>query len=138
MGAIKAEGSWFALVADDDEDTRNLVSRALRRAHLQVCEACDGDELLQRYSALSALRRMHLLVVSDIDMPGHNGLDVARTLRSAGVAGPIVLITGLTGPEVRSAALEAGADIVMSKPVDAAALLEAVRAVVTGASELDA
>ena len=40
MGTMQAEGSWFALVADDDDDTRHLISRALRRAQLQVCEAC--------------------------------------------------------------------------------------------------
>jgi CheY-like chemotaxis protein len=127
MGTLQTDGSWFALVADDDDDTRDLISRALRRAQLQVCEACDGDELLKRYDALDALGTLRLLVVSDIDMPGHNGLEVARTLRSAGVQGPIVLVTGLSGPEVRNAAAEAGADIVLSKPVDPLKLLETVR-----------
>jgi CheY-like chemotaxis protein len=130
MGTMQAEGSWFALVADDDDDTRHLIAQALRRAQLHVCEACDGDELLSRYDALDALGSLRLLVVSDIDMPGHNGLEVARTLRHAGVRGPIVLVTGLNGPEVRDAARAAGADIVLTKPVDPAKLIETVQAFV--------
>ena len=64
----------YVLVADDD-------ASVLRRAGLQVCEACDGEELLERYQALRVLASDGLVVVSDIGMPGRDGISATGELR---------------------------------------------------------
>jgi CheY-like chemotaxis protein len=120
-------GEWYALVADDDDDWRTLVCATLRRAGFQVCEARDGDELLQRYQALQALRCRYLVIVSDLNMPGTDGLTACETLRSSSSEIPIVIITGNESPEVLEAARVAGANFVLSKPIGGPALVDAVR-----------
>lgn len=120
-------GDWYALVADDDEDWRALVAITLRRAGFQVCEASDGDELLQRFQALQSLRCRYLVVVSDLNMPGTDGLAACEALRNAASDMPIVIVTGNESPDVRRAAQLAGANRVLSKPIGCPALIDAVR-----------
>jgi CheY-like chemotaxis protein len=118
---------WYALVADDDDDFRTLVSAALRRAGYQVCEARDGEELVERYAALRILTKQHLVVVSDITMPGRDGVDATASLRSASSDVPILLVTGERSPNILGAARAAGATVVLSKPVDGPTIVETLR-----------
>jgi CheY-like chemotaxis protein len=125
----RSADGWYALVADDDDDWRSLVSATLRRAGFQVCEACDGEELLERYAALRVLTNKHVVIVSDISMPGRDGVSATLTLRNASTDLPIVLVTGESSPSVLGAAHDAGATLVMRKPVDRRDLLIAVKSV---------
>lgn len=118
---------WYALVADDDDDFRALASRALRRAGFQVCEARDGEELVERFSALRVLTNQQVVVVSDIAMPGRDGVTATAVLRNASPELPILLITGESNPGVLRAAQTAGATLVLAKPVDGITLVERVR-----------
>lgn len=127
--AEKATGTgWYALVADDDDDFRGLICAALRRAGYQVCEARDGDELVERYAALRILTKQHVVVVSDISMPGRDGVDATQTLRSASTDVPILLVTGESSPSVLGAARAAGATRVLSKPVDGLTIVATLKA----------
>ncbi|MET0342214.1 MAG: response regulator [Polyangiales bacterium] len=119
---------WYALVADDDEDWRTLVSISLRRAGFQVCEACDGEELIHRFASLSALMSTHIVVVSDITMPGRDGVSATQQVRNASIDVPIILVTGERAPRILAAARDAGATLIMSKPIGCAELVEAVAA----------
>jgi two-component system chemotaxis response regulator CheY len=121
------DGRWYAVVADDDDDWRSLVSMALRDAGFQVCEACDGEELLARYAALRVLTGQHVVVVSDIGMPGLDGVAATAELRNASEEVPILLVTGERSPRVLTAAHAAGATLVIAKPVDRGELVRAVR-----------
>jgi CheY-like chemotaxis protein len=118
---------WYALIADDDDDFRLLAARALRRAGFQVCEARDGEELVERFSALRVLTSQHVVVVSDIAMPGRDGVTAAAVLRHAAPELPILLVTGESSPTVWRAAENAGATLVLAKPVDGITLVERVR-----------
>jgi CheY-like chemotaxis protein len=120
---------WYALVADDDDDWRSLVAATLRRAGFQVCEACDGEELLERFAALRVLTPKHVVIVSDIAMPGRDGVSATLQLRNASTEVPIVLVTGEGSPFTLHAARQAGATLVMRKPVDRNDLLRAVQSV---------
>lgn len=135
MSILPDDTTWYILVADDDDDSRTLIAATLRRAHMNVCEACDGDELLERFQALSVLVGAHVLVVSDIGMPGTDGIAVTQALREASGDVPIVLMTGFTDEHILQAAQDAGADVVLPKPVNQAELLHTVEQVVmpTGA-----
>jgi CheY-like chemotaxis protein len=118
-----------ALLADDDDDARSLIAGILRRAGFEVIEASDGQELVDRYSAMRAeAGHEPTVVVSDIGMPGCDGISATQMLRSNSLV-PIVLITAFDDVETLNSARSAGADEVLSKPVDGASLVSAVRRV---------
>jgi two-component system nitrogen regulation response regulator GlnG len=117
----------YVLVADDDEDARAFLSAVLRRAGLKVCEACDGEELLERYRALKLLSGDGLIVVSDVGMPGCDGILATGELRKASPEVPIVIVTAHEDPATSRLAYAAGADLVLIKPVGRDTLLDAVQ-----------
>jgi CheY-like chemotaxis protein len=127
---LQESAGWYALVADDDEDWRVLMATTLRRAGFQVCEANDGEELLQRFHALQSLHCQYLVVISDVNMPGTDGVAATEALRTASCDVPIVIITGNGSQETLDAAHRAGANCVLSKPVQGSALVDAVMAAI--------
>jgi two-component system response regulator FixJ len=66
-------------------------------------------------------------VVSDIRMPGLNGIDLVRELKSRGTACPVILITGHGDVALAVEAMKAGAADFIEKPFDDSVLLEAIR-----------
>jgi two-component system, LuxR family, response regulator FixJ len=66
-------------------------------------------------------------VVSDIRMPGMNGIELVRKLKSEGSACPVILITGHGDVALAVDAMKAGAADFIEKPFDDAALLDAIR-----------
>lgn len=116
-----------ALVADDDDDVRALLSAALRRAGFDVAEACDGDELLELFAELRASHGdQPAVIVSDIGMPGCDGLEATRVLRTTCPGVPIVLITAFADAFTHRSAEDAGATVVLPKPVDRSVLVRQV------------
>jgi len=79
------------LVVDDDDATRDMVSRQLRRAGYSTVEARDGEEALLRTRVLTPG-----LVILDLLMPGVDGFEVLRTMRGEGMQVPVVVLTGKT------------------------------------------
>jgi CheY-like chemotaxis protein len=79
------------LVVDDDESTREMVSRHLRRAGYSTVEARDGEEALLRARVITPG-----LVILDLLMPGVDGFEVLRTMRAEGMKTPVVVLTGKT------------------------------------------
>lgn len=77
------------LVVDDDESTREMVARHLRRAGYSTVEARDGEEALLRARVLTPG-----LVILDLLMPRVDGFEVLRTMRSEGIQVPVVVLTG--------------------------------------------
>jgi len=109
------------LVVDDNGALRELFASILGEAGWHVDVAASGDE------ALRALRNARYeVVLSDIDMPGMNGLQLLRAVRGSDLDLPVLLVTG--NPQVESAvqALEQGALRYLLKPVATEALTEAV------------
>lgn len=115
---------------EDDEPTRYLYSRLLRKAGFVVCEAATGAEAL----AVAAAERPDLVLL-DINLPDVNGFEVCRQLRSlpALARTPVVHLSALARAEadvVRG--LECGADAYLTKPVAPDVLLAHVRALLQG------
>lgn len=104
------------LIVDDSSVMRKIVERALRQAGLdlnRVFEAGSGRE------ALVVLEREQVdLIVSDINMPGMDGLEFLRHLQSRALAPgvPVVMITTESGEEHVREALAAGAQGYIRKP----------------------
>jgi CheY-like chemotaxis protein/signal transduction histidine kinase len=77
------------LIVDDDAQTREVVARTLRRAGYSTVEARDGEEALLRARVLAPG-----LMILDLLMPGVDGFEVLRTIRSEGLRMPVVVLTG--------------------------------------------
>jgi type IV pilus assembly protein PilB len=113
------------VVCDDNKVVRCRIRAILGDAYGEVIETADGDEALDAI----AKRRPDLLIV-DQQMPRVTGLQVIRSLRSnlETAQMPIIMLTGLEGDEMESAALDAGADDYLTKPVRPARLRSRIRA----------
>ncbi len=116
-------------MVDDSQTMRKIIVKALRDAGFGDCEfteAADGA------SALEALRKLDFdLVLSDINMPGMDGLALVRSARDdAAIAAelPIVMITTEGGLEKVQQALAAGATDYLRKPFSTAQLQEKIAA----------
>ena len=111
------------LVADDDQQIRDVVRIALSQAGLPVTEAADGQIALE-----TAQRLQPDLVILDIGMPELDGLDVCRALRKTSDV-PILFLTAQSDEVDRIVGLELGADDYVSKPFSPRELVARVRAI---------
>jgi DNA-binding response OmpR family regulator len=111
------------LIADDDEDILELLGFRLERAGHDVVRARHGEEALRL--ALECLPSLALL---DVMMPGLDGYEIARRLRSdeRTSAIPIILLTARAQASDITRGLAAGADDYITKPFDARDLIERV------------
>ncbi len=107
------------IVIDDDPIMLEMVGRTLDRLGYRVTPCQTGEEGLR---VLEENRAENSLVVLDYSMPGMNGVEVCRAIRSnpdPGIAQtPVILLTAFSGEQHEVEALEAGADDFVSKPVN--------------------
>lgn len=118
-------GPVRVLVADDNADMRDYLTRLLRSDGYQVDAVTDGRQ------ALDAIRAdPPEMVVSDVMMPGLDGLALVSALRAdrRTAAVPVLLLSARAGQEASISGLQAGADDYLVKPFAAAELLARVRA----------
>ncbi|MEU4235962.1 SpoIIE family protein phosphatase [Actinoplanes sp. NPDC026619] len=113
------------LVADDNADMRDYLTRLLRSAGHRVRAVGDGQAALDEARA-----QIPDLIVSDVMMPRMDGLELVAALRAdprtAGT--PVLLLSARAGQEASIEGLEAGADDYLVKPFSSAELLARVRA----------
>src|SRR5687768_12413808 len=99
------------LVVDDEPAVRDSLERALRLEGYEIVVAADGAQ------ALAALERESTdAVVLDVMMPGVDGLEVCRRMRTAGDRTPVLMLTARDAVSDRVAGLDAGADDYVVKP----------------------
>jgi len=111
------------LLADDEPDIVAPVSYALRAAGFEVDAVGDGEE------ALAAGRSGDYdLVILDVMMPGMQGTDVCRLLRTESIV-PIIMLTAKDAEIDRVLGLELGADDYVTKPFSTRELASRIRAV---------
>lgn len=116
-------GSAHIVVVDDEPDLRDGVREYLAGQGYAVSAAADGAGL----RALLAERAVNLVLL-DVNMPGEDGLSIARYLRDRGPVG-IIMLTANRDTVDRVVGLEVGADDYVAKPFDLRELLARVRAV---------
>jgi DNA-binding response OmpR family regulator len=115
------------LVADEDPHTKRLEQYFLEQAGFEVVLVSDGEEGL----AYARSRRPHI-IVTEILLPGMDGLSVCRALKTDAATRPIrVLVFSILAAETR--AREAGADAFLRKPLDERKLIETVHSLLTKA-----
>ena len=115
------------LVVDDLLPNVRLLEARLSAEYFDVSAAMNGSDAL-------ALCEQNLcdIVLLDAMMPGMDGFEVCRRLKSSAVTAhiPVVMVTALDQPSDRLRGLDAGADDFLTKPVDDTALLARVRSLV--------
>ncbi len=111
------------LVIEDDPTVGEFVKRGLEEQRWQVDLVANGiaGERL-------AVTQPYDLVVLDMRLPGKNGLDVLRTLRSRGFERPILVLTAQDAVDAKVETLRAGADDYVTKPFAFEELLARVEA----------
>jgi CheY-like chemotaxis protein len=103
------------LVAEDHDDTRALLRYLLEARGYRVVEASDGEEAVEQ-----AERELPDIVVMDVSLPLVDGLEATRRIReiTGAIRVPIIILSGHAEPEFRAAALEAGCDEYLTKPLE--------------------
>jgi two-component system response regulator MprA len=113
------------LVIEDDDAVRGAIRRALLLSGYEVLEAQNGQNGLLR-----AQSDVPDAIVLDLGLPDIDGVQVCRTLRSAGNRTPILMLTARAAIEDRVDGLDAGADDYLVKPYDVRELEARLRAIV--------
>ena len=111
------------LVVEDDPGLRVLIARALQQNGFAVFQAGSGAEM---WNALE--QRPVDLILLDIMLPGTNGIDLCREIRTRSSV-PIIFVSAKTDETDRVIGLELGADDYIPKPVGTRELIARVRAV---------
>ena len=120
------------LVADDDSDFRQLVSKVLHNAGYRVTEAASGAELIECLRLddnESSWTVMFDVVVTDVRMPGVTGLSVAEALGSLHCADRVILISAFADDRLQAQAARIGVPRVLAKPFSLDLLITAVQSV---------
>jgi CheY-like chemotaxis protein len=109
------------LLVDDDEDTRLTLARLLESAGATVRSLGSGEEALHLLQS-----RQPQLVLCDLGMKGMDGYEVCRRLRREHGQLPLIALTAYGGAAARQAAMEAGYDAFLTKPVDLGVLVTTI------------
>ena len=108
----------LVVIVDDDPSVRQSACRLLASLGRRVEAYGSAEEFVQSGRAESTA-----CLILDVRMPGTDGLGLQRLLTDAGLAIPIVFITGCASDEEERRALNAGAVAFLRKPVDKVSLV---------------
>jgi two-component system, OmpR family, response regulator len=111
------------LVVEDEVKLAALIRKGLKEEGLLADVAIKGEDAVWMAAASP-----YDVVVLDVNLPGIDGFETVRRLRSGGLAVPILLLTARDGVEDRITGLDTGADDYLVKPFDFGELLARIRA----------
>lgn len=105
------------MIVDDSSTMRKIIKRVLRQAEIAVeniLEAANGVEALEQLASNPDLG----LILSDVNMPEMNGIDLVKKIREGHTkdALPIIMVTTEGGQNMMTSALESGANGYVTKP----------------------
>ena len=124
MTQADASASPVVLVVDDEPELRSLLAEYFGRHGFDVRTAADAAQ-----ARLAVAERAPAIAILDINMPGENGLSLARWLRESHPRTGLVMLTTAGESIDRIVGLELGADDYLPKPFEIRELLARVRAV---------
>lgn len=101
------------LLVEDKAELRAMLRKALERAGYSVDEAPDGNVAIEKVRS-----RRYLLVLSDLKLPGHSGIEVLREAKRVEPTLPVILLTAYGSVEEAVTAMKDGAFDFIQKPVD--------------------
>ncbi|MGE0116678.1 MAG: response regulator [Dongiaceae bacterium] len=116
--------SLLILVVDDEPDIellfRQQFRRDLRAGRFAMEFAQSATAALQRIAHAADVTL--ILILSDINMPGMSGLELLPKAKAARPDVPVIMITAYGDADTKRKALESGAEALLTKPIDFAAL----------------
>lgn len=112
------------LLVEDDPGIISFLEKGLREAKYALDVAQDGDDALYKISL-----NEYDAIILDIMIPGRDGLEVCRELRSQGSKVPVIMLTARDDVQDRVQGLDVGADDYLTKPFQVSELLARLRAV---------
>src|SRR5262249_8710651 len=115
-------GGGRVLIVEDDADIADVLRRSLRNEGYEVRTTGDGVEALDVAAGF-----FPDVVVLDLGLPGMDGVEVCRRLRTDGDV-PILMLTARAETEDRVTGLDSGADDYLVKPFERQELLARIRA----------
>jgi FixJ family two-component response regulator len=108
-------------IVDDDASVRGATASIVRSMDLIPFTFASGLDFLESDQLLETS-----CIITDVQMPKMNGLELQRVLNARGFRIPIIFITAYPDDEIRSKALDAGATGFLDKPFDGTALVECI------------
>jgi CheY-like chemotaxis protein len=121
--------SFSILVVDDEPDVAEMFRQRFRREVRQgtyvMHFAASGEEALDKLA--DGIRPQLIVILSDINMPGMDGLNLLREIKTRRPDLPVMMVTAYGDEDRRRQASEAGALQFLSKPVDFDLLKEELR-----------
>lgn len=115
-----------ALIIDDSQTMRQLEGLYLRQMGFEVDDAADAAQGLQK------LKADHAVIISDLNMPGMNGLELIKQIRSSSVNKnvPVIMISTESSSDFQDEAKKAGVSAWLQKPFTAASLSAVIKRLV--------
>jgi two-component system chemotaxis response regulator CheY len=110
-------------IADDDSETLDLLGDILSSPTTVIYKAASGAELV----VLLAEHGPFDLIVTDVDMPWMDGLAAIRSARGSAVQAPVLVISGISRPELSAEVARLGSAQLLRKPIEVSAVRKAVR-----------
>ena len=111
------------LVVEDEVKMASLIRRGLREEGMAVDVVDSGEDAVPRAGATD-----YDAIVLDVMLPGIDGFEVCRLIRSEGIWSPVLMLTARDAVEDRVAGLDGGADDYLTKPFSFSELLARLRA----------
>ncbi len=120
------------LVIDDNDDVRLYINDLLRDDY-DVKQAANGEEGLA-----IAMKQVPDIIISDVMMPGIDGLEVCRRIKKTTATShiPVMLLTARTMEEQRAEGYDCGADAYITKPFSGKVLLARIKNLLSGRNQL--
>lgn len=111
------------LLVEDEKGVANFVKKGLEEEHYAVDHEVNGSEALNYFQS-----NQYDLVILDIMLPGKNGIEICKYMRSHGIQTPVMMLTARESVGDKVLALDSGADDYMTKPFSFDEFLARVRA----------
>src|SRR5262249_11569959 len=111
--AASSEASLSVLVVEDEESIRDLLEEVFESAGCRVDAVADGERALARFQ-----NGHYSIVMTDIALPGLDGVSLVRRMRASDPKAVLVVLTGRASDDTVEQAREAGASVVLSKPFE--------------------
>ncbi len=109
--AVNTTGTMRILLVEDEPKVSAFISQGLRESGYEVEVAFDGN-----IGKRLASKGDHDLIILDVIVPGMNGLDLCKAIRSSGSSVPVLMLTALGTTEDKVIGLDCGADDYLVKP----------------------
>lgn len=124
LGSSKIERRHIVIV-EDDEEIRTYLQNELKQHYSRVTAFSNGEEALQ---AILSMDPMPDLIISDVMMPGLDGITLTRKIKQNVNTNhtPVILLSAKSDPREIKAGMESGADHYMVKPFSSELLLSTI------------